>query len=102
MFGELVVAVLLSSTKLPLSVHVVEQVAGLPLRAAKVAATSNVMMAAFAAPTLRAIAHEATASAALIFDFMAVTPLDKLPQLQRASLLQNNCQPRFFGQICGK
>jgi hypothetical protein len=38
-----------------------------------VAATSNVMMSAFAAPTLMARTHEAAASAALIFDFMAVT-----------------------------
>ena len=73
MFGELIAPVLLLSTKLPPSVHVGEQAATPPLRAVMVAATSNVMMSAFAAPTLMARAHEAAASAALIFDFMAVT-----------------------------
>jgi hypothetical protein len=86
MFGELIAPVLLSSTKLPPSVHTGEQVAP-PKLAVMVAATSSVMMAAFAAPTLRVRAHEAAASAALIFDFMAVTPSMRL-QPRRASVRQ--------------
>src|SRR5262245_47293570 len=64
---------LLLSWKLPPSVHVGEQ-AAVPDWGTRVPVTSSVIMAAFAAPTLRVIAHEATASAALILDFMAVTP----------------------------
>jgi hypothetical protein len=58
-FGELIARLLLSSTKLPPSAHSGTQAAP-PKRANMVAATSSVMTSAFAAPTLRAIAHEAT------------------------------------------
>jgi hypothetical protein len=96
MFGKLVVPVLLSSTKLPLSVHVVEQVADVPLRAAKVAATSSVMMAAFAAPTWRAMAHETATSAALIFHFMQ-SPLSTNCRSYHEHRSYRTTVNRFFG-----
>src|SRR5215471_11624626 len=54
-----------------------------------VAETSNVV-SAFAAPILRARAHDAAASAALIFNFMTVNPLDEPPQPPPASILQHS------------
>jgi hypothetical protein len=73
MSGELTAPVLLLSTKLPPTVHVGEQ-AAVPARAVIVAATSNVMMSAFAAPTLRIRALPPAASATLNFDFMICLP----------------------------
>jgi hypothetical protein len=43
-----------------------------------VPATSNVF--AFAVPKLNAVAHNTLTSVALIFNFMSVPPLDRMPQ----------------------
>jgi hypothetical protein len=73
MFIELTASVMLSITKLPLTVHVGKQ-AAVPDTAVMVAATSNVMMFASAAPTLRVRANPPAASATLSLDFMIVVP----------------------------
>jgi hypothetical protein len=73
MFDEIRWPVLLSSTKLPPSVHAGEQLA-VPDSAIMVPATSSVMMSAFAAPKLSTRAHAAATSAALSFDFMTAPP----------------------------
>jgi hypothetical protein len=70
---------MLSTTMLPLSVQVGEQLAGKPC-GAMIAETSNVMISAFPGPPLTATPNAAAASVTLNFALMVASLRNRSPQ----------------------